>query len=195
MTESKPSIDPQWSTLMAQSQAGNATSYKRLLTEITPYVRHLARRYAWNADDLEDVVQDVLLTVHRVRQTYDPALPIKPWLASITNRRSIDAVRRRSRVTAHETENAFAYETFADESANKSFDADDAARQLPPLLAELTPRQREALELVKLQEMSLAQASAHSGQSIASLKVNVHRAIKLLQKKLPKADKTTDHDT
>jgi len=50
------------------------------------------------------------------------------------------------------------------------------------MMAELTPRQKEALELVKLREMTLAEASAASGQSIASLKVNVHRAIRKLQR-------------
>lgn len=49
------------------------------------------------------------------------------------------------------------------------------------MMAQLTPKQREALELVKLKEMSLAEASAASGQSVALLKVNVHRAIKRLR--------------
>jgi RNA polymerase sigma-70 factor (ECF subfamily) len=45
----------------------------------------------------------------------------------------------------------------------------------------LSPGQKEALELVKLREMSLAEASAASGQSVASLKVNIHRALKKLR--------------
>jgi RNA polymerase sigma-70 factor (ECF subfamily) len=52
------------------------------------------------------------------------------------------------------------------------------------MMADLTPRQKEALELVKLKEMSLAEASAASGQTIASLKVNVHRAIRKLRRGL-----------
>jgi RNA polymerase sigma-70 factor (ECF subfamily) len=49
------------------------------------------------------------------------------------------------------------------------------------MMAELTPKQKEALDLVKLREMSLAEASAVSGQSIPSLKVNIHRAIRKLR--------------
>ncbi len=52
------------------------------------------------------------------------------------------------------------------------------------MMADLSPKQREALELVKLKEMSLAEASAASGQSIGSLKVNVHRAIRRLRRGL-----------
>jgi RNA polymerase sigma-70 factor (ECF subfamily) len=52
------------------------------------------------------------------------------------------------------------------------------------MMTELTPRQKEALELVKLKEMSLAEASAASGQSVGALKVNVHRAIRRLRRGL-----------
>ena len=42
--------------------------------------------------------------------------------------------------------------------------------------------QRRAIELLKLQEMSLKEASAVSGMSIASLKVATHRALKGLRR-------------
>jgi RNA polymerase sigma-70 factor (ECF subfamily) len=40
------------------------------------------------------------------------------------------------------------------------------------------------LELLKLRELSLAEASAVSGQSVSALKVGVHRAIKALRARL-----------
>ena len=43
---------------------------------------------------------------------------------------------------------------------------------------------REAIELVKLREMSLDEASRASGKSVAALKVNVHRALKALRARL-----------
>ncbi|MFX8891469.1 sigma factor-like helix-turn-helix DNA-binding protein, partial [Acinetobacter baumannii] len=47
---------------------------------------------------------------------------------------------------------------------------------------ELPPMQRKAVQLLKLKEMSLKEASTESGMSIAALKVNVHRAVKSLRK-------------
>jgi RNA polymerase sigma-70 factor (ECF subfamily) len=41
--------------------------------------------------------------------------------------------------------------------------------------------QKEAIELVKIREMTLAEASLASGQSIACLKVNIHRAMKKMR--------------
>jgi RNA polymerase sigma-70 factor (ECF subfamily) len=133
----------------------------------------------------EDVVQDVLLTVHRIRHTYEPGRPVKPWVAAIATRRAIDAMRKQGRVGAREVHDQLAYETYADAQANKE-DAVDAAGTLARMTSDLSPGQKEALELVKVKEMTLAEASAMSGQSVASLKVNIHRAIKKLRLGLAK---------
>jgi RNA polymerase sigma-70 factor (ECF subfamily) len=45
----------------------------------------------------------------------------------------------------------------------------------------LPPSQKTAIELVKLKEMSLKEASAVSGMSVPALKVATHRAIKSLR--------------
>ena len=173
--------DRQWSGWMAAAQDGDNAAYARLLREVLPFLRVLARRRCRDPDRCEDIVQDALLTLHRVRHTYDPARPFTPWLASICDRRSIDALRKRVRQSAHETANEHAYETFADPAANKDLEAGDAAQALAALVADLPPGQREALELVKVKEMSLLEASVVSGQSVGALKVSVHRAIKALR--------------
>ena len=133
----------------------------------------------------DDVVQDVLLTVHRVRHTYQPGRPVEPWLAAIVVRRSIDAIRKRGHIGRREVFNEAAYETFADPRAKEPLDA-DASRTLARMTESLPRGQKEAIILVKIKEMTLAEASLASGQSIASLKVNIHRAMKKLRLNLGK---------
>ncbi len=174
------SKEESWGDLLAAAQRGDGGAYRRFLIAITPFVRALVRRRIRADDAVEDVVQETLLTVHRVRHTYEPGRPVEPWLAAIAGRRSIDALRRSSRTGAREVHDPAAYETFAEPAANIG-DAGESARVLGPLMGGLPPRQKEALELTKLKEMSLEEASAASGQSVASLKVNVHRAIKRLR--------------
>jgi RNA polymerase sigma-70 factor (ECF subfamily) len=174
-----------WGELLAAAQGGDAGAYRLFLTSIIPFVRALAGRRSGSAQLTDDIVQEVLLTVHRIRHTYEPGRPVKPWLAAIVIRRSIDALRRHGRVGAREVHNEPAYETFADPQANKE-DAGDAATTLARMTSTLSPGQKEAIELVKLKEMSLSEASAASGQSVASLKVNIHRAIKKLRLALDK---------
>ena len=48
----------------------------------------------------------------------------------------------------------------------------------------LPPRQREAIELVKLRELSLKEAADLSGMSTGALKLSVHRGIKSLRSSL-----------
>jgi RNA polymerase sigma-70 factor, ECF subfamily len=179
-----PDTDLRWSRLMAAAQDGDRDAYRRLLGEIVPFVRAIVARHHGTPDRAEDVVQDTLLTLHRVRHTYDPARSFKHWLAMIARRRSIDALRRRLRVGSVEISDDAAYETFADPGANRMVETRDAARGLRAAVAGLPERQREALELLKLREMSLREASQATGTSVAALKVNVHRALKALRARL-----------
>ena len=169
---------------MAAAQDGDRAAYERLLREILPFLRALVVHRHGAPDRVEEVVQATLLTVHRVRHAYDPARPFRPWVAAIARRRSVDALRRRFRTEAHEVFDATAYETFADPAANRPMEVSAATEGLGEAIAALSSPQREAIELLKLRELSLAEASRLSGKSIAALKVNVHRAIKSLRKRL-----------
>jgi len=76
-----------WNQLMAAAQSGDPGSYARLLHEILPHVRLIAGRHHSTPDRVEATVCDVLVTVHRVRHTYDPARPFIQWLDAIAARR------------------------------------------------------------------------------------------------------------
>ena len=173
--------DRQWSEWMRAAQAGDAAAYARLLRELLPVVRAMLRREGVAGADLEDVTQEVLLTVHRVRHTYDPGRPLRPWLAAIASRRRIDALRRRIRVSRVEVSDPLAHETCAAPGANEELEGVRAGAEVGELLKSLPARQRAAIEAVKLRELSLAQAAAESGQTVGALKVNVHRALQKLR--------------
>ena len=177
-----------WALLMRAAQAGDARCYEQLLRAVSPFVRNLTRRYCRDPDLAEDVVQDVLLTVHRIRHTWDPQRPFSPWLASIAARRGIDRIRRASRIARHEVSDELAVETFATPATNNDSGALHAIEAIEPLLAALPERQRLALEAVKIRGLSVAQAASEVGQSVAALKVNVHRAVKALRKLVGTAD-------
>ena len=62
------------------------------------------------------------------------------------------------------------------------------ASRLKAAAALLPPGQRQAFELLGLEERSLAEVSASTGRSVVSLKVNLHRALKALRAKLDRDD-------
>jgi RNA polymerase sigma-70 factor (ECF subfamily) len=169
-----------WSVLMARGQQGDPASYRRLLQSIAPYLRALGHRFGLSGADLEDGVQDVLLTVHSIRHTYDPTRPFGPWLTAVARHRMLDRLRRRARQSRRETELTEAHETFAAVETNHPELAGEAGR-LKAAIASLPEGQRRAVEMLKLKEMSLKEAAKATGQSETALKVSVHRAIKRLR--------------
>lgn len=169
---------------MAAAQDGDRNAYETLLREILPYVRSVVRSLHDRPERAEEVTQDVLLTVHRVRHTYDPARPFRPWLVAIARRRAIDALRHHRRTETHEISDQYAYETFADAAANRHAEMPTTAEGLRAAIANLPAQQREAVQLLKVRGLSLAEASAETGKSIAALKVNMHRAVKTLRQRL-----------
>jgi len=172
-----------WSILMARAQSGDREAYRRLLDDLVPYVRSLAVAFHRDPRDIEDSVQDVLLSVHAFRHTYDPLRPFGPWLVSIARRRIVDRLRRQGRTTAHEIPLGPEHEMVIaaqEEDAGATVDA-SAVREA---VSRLPPGQREAIDLMKLREMSLRQAATVSGMSIGALKVATHRGMKNLRKLL-----------
>ena len=176
--------------LMARAQAGEREAYRRLLEDITPFIRALAARRLHDASEVEDAVQDVLLTVHMIRHTYDPARPFAPWLAAIANRRIIDRWRRQMRRNLRQTTLSSKQETFSAPEANLE-DAGLDAVALRAAIERLPPGQRQAIKLLKLGEMSLREAATASGMSIVALKVATHRALATLRKALENPRRST----
>jgi RNA polymerase sigma-70 factor, ECF subfamily len=175
--------EEQWRRLMASAQLGHAADYHRLLVEIVPYLRRLAGRVHRDSRDAEDAVQDILLTVHAVRHTYDPARPIKPWLVAIARRRIIDRLRVVLRNRSREITFTEEHETFSEPAENLTDDRPDAGA-VRAAIARLPAGQQQAIRLLKLEEKSLKEASLQTGQSVVSLKVATHRAIRGLKRLL-----------
>jgi RNA polymerase sigma factor (sigma-70 family) len=159
------------SAWMAAAQAGDSAAYQALLRDCIPIIKSVARRRGVSADRIDDVVQDVLLTVHRARQTYDPSRSFTAWLCVIADRRAIDLLRRTRRQDVREVHAPLAFESHADQAAD-------------PALGSLPTRQREAVQHLVLEERSLDDAAALTRRTAGSLKVNLHRALKALRNRM-----------
>jgi len=135
-------------------------------------------------------VQDVLLTIHRARQTYDPARSFTAWLRIIAERRAIDLLRRFGRQRTREIHSPLAFESYAQETVDFAQNSDDAGRsnRVKKALTALPERQREAVQVLVLEERSLAEAAIATQRTKGALKVNLHRALKALRVKFAGKD-------
>ena len=172
-------------TLMQAAQAGDAEAYLELLRAITPRIRRTVARQRGFAgpEAVEDLVQDVLLSLHVVRATYDPGRPFMPWLLAILRNRLVDGARRYGR-TVREVAVDDLDVTFSQTATNPDQEASGDVHVLQRAIHALPAGQRQAIELLKLQELSLNEASAVSGQSVGALKVATHRAMAALRRSL-----------
>jgi RNA polymerase sigma factor (sigma-70 family) len=182
-----PTNDPnQLGILMRAAQDGDSAAYLRLLQALLPRLRRVVRqrRQFLQPADVEDLVQDILLSLHAVRATYDPDRPFLPWLLTIAHNRMADGSRRQMRRAAKEVSVAEYPETFFDDPTNTGLSGYGDPAALRRAIGRLPDGQRKAIEMLKLREMSLKEAELASGMSISALKVAVHRGVHNLRKAL-----------
>jgi RNA polymerase sigma-70 factor (ECF subfamily) len=156
---------------MVAAQRGQRDAYEQLLRELDAWLRrYYARRLPRSA--AEDAKQDALLAIHAGRNTYSPLRPFGPWVAAIARYKWIDHLRNASR---------FAALTLHDEIASKNGGEPSInAILLDDLLRQLKPAQACVIRLVKLEGVSIEDASGATGQSAALVKVNIHRGLRKL---------------
>jgi RNA polymerase sigma-70 factor (ECF subfamily) len=181
--------DARLAALMQAAQQGDSRAYARLLGDLAPILRRFIRsqRRFLDAADVEDLVQEVLLSLHSVRATYDPGRPFMPWVAAIARNRLADGARKYRRRAAHEVQVDQLPVTFADDAANTTMDGPGDPEALRRAVQALPKAQRQAIEMLKLKELSLREASAVTGMTVGALKISVHRAMGSLRRVLQKA--------
>lgn len=167
----------QWPAMMARAQAGDRDAYNQLLKAMVPAIRAFVRQKIRDEVLIEDVIQETLITIHRVRHTYDPERPILPWVAAISSARAIDALRQHGRRQEIQDE-----EAVFNHPANHGVSEHDPQQELTGYLGILPQRQREMVESVHLREQSLLQAAEENNLSVSAVKSLLHRAMLSLRK-------------
>jgi len=154
---------------MVRSQEGDKQCYQTLLTECQGWLsRYYSRRIA--PSSLEDLVQETLISLHRKRSSYDGSRPFLPWLAAIARYRWIDHLRKVYRYDEVELNEELVADPQSQGIAAKI--------SLDRLLEILPEKQAHVIRLVKIEGLSIAEASAKTDQSESLVKVNIHRGLK-----------------
>ena len=156
---------------MARAQDGDGEAYRAVLSACTAWLkRYYATRIA--PAELDDLVQDTLISVHRKRATYDPSRPFLPWLAAIARYRWVDRLRKTYRDAADELPETLSVESHEDVVG--------AGIGIDRLLGQLPEGQALAIRLVRIDGLAISEAAEKSGQSESLVKVNIHRGLKRL---------------
>jgi RNA polymerase sigma-70 factor (ECF subfamily) len=171
-----------WRERMIAAQAGDAVEYERLLLELLPAVRAMVRRRIRDHGVIEDVVQNVLLSLHRARHTYRSERPFGPWLRAIARNAVIDWSRRRARRAQREF--PLPREDTVPDPAPAFPEGQTLSPALEQALGELPEAQREAVRLLQVEGLSVAEAALRVGVTPGALKVRAHRGYRALRERL-----------
>jgi RNA polymerase sigma-70 factor (ECF subfamily) len=162
---------------MLAAQGGDQDAYRSLLEGLQPLLRSYVKRRVRDEEAVADICQDALLTMHRVRHTFEPGRAFEPWFYAIARSRFIDHLRRRRRRGD--------LEVAAEEAPEPVADGASAGWELfLEVLENLPPGQREAFSLLKLDGLSVEEAAEKAGVTVAALKVRAHRAYGALRRGL-----------
>jgi RNA polymerase sigma-70 factor (ECF subfamily) len=165
--------------LMLASQGGDAASHRTLLERLSRHLRAYYKRklasFGKGATEAEDLVQEALLAIHIQRHTYDPAELLTPWVHAIARYKLIDFLRRsrtsRADVSIDEADEIMARDDHV--AAENSYDIRRLIRKLPKNM-------QCAIEGVKLEGLSIAEAAQRYRLSEPTVKVSIHRGLRAL---------------
>ena len=164
--------------LMQQARQGNQAAYTRLFRTITPILRGFIIRRLGAHADVEDVVQNILLSIHRAGHTYDSARPFKMWMFAIARHRLNDHLRqmyKKGNLPDISIDDLTYEISAADVTAER-----DRREYLNTLLNTLPVRQRKIITMMKFEGHSAEDTAKAMNMSVSAVKVAAHRAYKVL---------------
>jgi RNA polymerase sigma-70 factor (ECF subfamily) len=177
---------------MARYAGGDDAAFAAVYAAISrPLMRFLDRRVR-DRTRVWDLMQETLLHVHRARGTFAPGSRVLPWVLTIARHQLIDALRcapRETPVDVGDTQSLAGHPFFTCTagSGEDFLTAKETAERLHCAFTRLPAPQRAALELVKGQGMSPAEAATRLGTTATGVKLRAHRAYRTLRAELAAA--------
>jgi RNA polymerase sigma factor (sigma-70 family) len=153
---------------------GDDDAHAALLRALVPLLHSFYRRRMRGAEgDVEDLVQETLISVHTRRASYDRNRPFTAWLYAVARYRLVDHYRRRRlSVSIEDVDEILAAEGF-EERVTARMDVDN-------LLNTLSPKQARAISDTRIDGKSIAEAAAGAGIGESDVKISVHRGLKAI---------------
>ncbi len=167
--------------LMRRSLTGDKAAYAQLLRDAAALLRPFLTRRLRQESEVDDLLQEILISVHKARHTYDGGRPFTPWLYAIARFRLQDHLRAhyadhlRRAVALSEVERFL-----ADDVTESPLDYESISGEIDRLPA----RQAEILRLMHHEGCTAREAAGRLGMNESAVKVAAHRAYKVLRERL-----------
>lgn len=167
--------------LMKLSLDGDKQAYALLLQETARFLRpYLAQRLSFGSE-VDDVLQEILISIHKARHTYDGERPYKPWAYAIAKFRLQDHLRAHYADQLHHAVELSEVENDLQAPVTKS---DISYESISGEIEKLPPRQAVILQMMHQEGYTAKEVAEKTGMKESAVKVAAHRAYKILRKVL-----------
>ena len=167
--------------LVLRVRQGDSAAYRQLLLHTGELLRPLlSRAFRHNADQ-DDVLQEILISVHKALLTYDPTRPYRPWVMAIARFRLNDHWRK---IYGDELRHGVDLDEVEKNLAAPVTERAGAHEYLNDSLKLLPPRQAQILRLIHEEGFTAKEAGQKLGMNESAVKVAAHRAYKWLRARL-----------
>ena len=161
--------------LVEAVRAGDREAFGQLYALYAPMVHGiLLARVPYR--DVDDLVQEVFLAALKRLNSLRESAAFGGWLAMIARNRAVDYYRR-----ARETEELTDDMPVA---SGRDTEAEHEAARMLDIVRGLPEAYRETLVMRLVEGMSGPEIAARTGMTPASVRVNLHRGMKMLREKL-----------
>lgn len=171
-----------WQEWAAKAQGGDKASYNLLLRDIVPYIRNFITPRVANPDWVDDITQEVLISVHKSLNTYSAERPFKPWLSAIISFRKTDYLRKHYSARDHKQTSTDDLNFIKEHVTKPEYEGE--LKDVEKALASLPEKQRVVFTLMKIEGYSAKEVAERMNMSVSAVKVSVHRTAKKLQEML-----------
>jgi RNA polymerase sigma-70 factor, ECF subfamily len=156
---------------------GDGAAYAAFLSQISPILRRVIGRKIPMAD-VEDVLQEVLISIHKARHTYDGNRPLMPWVMAITSFRVTDCLRKTYSDRRHQRVDIADYENVLEDVTQTP----NENESISEMLDGVGERERKILSLMHVEGYTASEVGGQLGMKESAVKVAAHRAVKKIRK-------------
>jgi RNA polymerase sigma-70 factor (ECF subfamily) len=167
--------------LMRQSLNGDTQAYAVLLKETARLLRPFLSKRLYASSEVDDVLQEILLSIHKARHTYDGERPYKPWMYAIAKFRLQDHLRAHYADHLHDAEDLSELEEMLpDDVTGTGFSYESISMEVE----KLPEKQATILRLMHQEGYTAKEVAEKIGMNESAVKVAAHRAYKILRERL-----------
>lgn len=174
----EPSFSDLTVLMLAVRDKRDRAAFGQLFDYFAPRLKGVAMRSGLGSGAAEDVAQEVLLTVWRKAEQFDPhRAQVSAWIFQIARNRRIDLVRKENRPVPEEIKIADEVE----DDAGQIVAMEQEAGQLKQALDRLKPAQRDLIQKAYLGDLTHKEISDQTGLALGTVKSRIRLGLERLR--------------